>query len=134
MAIGDGGAGGGITGAEIPLQKSYEWEGGLQLGLAGVIVERRGVALGPQSGAELNDFLSRRNAFKHFNDDLIGREQSRRAALQGGQIEIDERSRVSDERFEAKQHARINDQPVAGVFVGLEDVFAGSAKEEFVGE
>ena len=134
MAIGDGGARRRIAAAEVDLEKFYEGEERLPLGMADVIVERERVAVVAEFGAELDDFLRGRDVFEDFDDDLIGREQARGAALQGEEIEIDERFGVSGERLQAEEHGGIDDHTVAGVLVGLEDVFAGGTKEEFVGE
>ena len=134
MAIGDGGARRGIAAAEVDLEKFYEREERLPFGVADIVVERERVAFVAELGAELDDFLRGRDALEDFDDDLIGREQSRGATLESEEIEIDEGFGVSGERLQAEQHRGIDDQLFAGVLVRLEDVFAGGTEEEFVSE
>ena len=103
MAIGDGGAHRRIAGAEVDLEKFHEREQRLPLGVAGVVVERERVAFIAKLGAELDDFLRRRDGFEDFDDDLVGRKQPSGAALEREEIEIDERFGVAGERFAGRR-------------------------------
>ena len=65
--------------------------------MADVIVESQRVALIAKLSAELDDFLRRRDVFEDFDDDLVGRKQACRPALEREEVEIDEGLGVAGE-------------------------------------
>lgn len=134
VAIGDGGARRRVAGAEVDFEEFCEGQERLPFGMADVIVERERVAFVAEIGAELDDFLRRRDAFEDFEDDLVGREKTRGAALERQEIEIDKGFRVTSERLEAEERSGVHDQDFTRRFVGSENVLAGGPEQEFVSE
>jgi len=98
------------------------------------VVECERVAGAAEVPADPDDFLSGRNGFENFDDDLAGRKQARRVEAKGEFVYIDEGQSVASKCLQVKKSDGIRDDAGGRVFVGGEVVLRATAEKKFVGK
>jgi hypothetical protein len=118
--------------AKVHLEKFYEREKRLPLGVIDEVIEGKNVAGGAEIGAGVNDFRRGGDGLQNLNDNAIGGEKFDGTLEEGRIIGIDESFCRTNESLEVKEHGGIDNDAAGGILAGMKNILRAAAEEELV--